>query len=378
MPSGRWWARLGLATLLGSGPSVRATEPPDFTTRVVPALTKAGCNAGSCHGAALGRGGLRLSLLGYDPGADYDSLVRESEGRRVDLARPGKSLVLRKPAGDLDHEGVRGSQAGVVVRASRDARERTIPTGLDHVHALAFSPDGATLAVAGGSPAKSGAVELRSWPTGDLLGRLEGPEDVVYDAAWLDGGRALVTAGADRIVRVWDVRTRREVAALEGHSGPVLAIAVGPDGEWLCSGGADGTIRVWEPGPWRLARSLTNHSGPVHALAVRPARPGNGPTSLASAGGDGTVRVWQPATGRMVRIVRHPAAVLCLAWDRDGSRLVTGAKDGRLRVVDGDGDAVLAERPLSRGWITSLIVPLDESPRLAGDSAGVVHAARQR
>src|SRR5687767_9983520 len=106
MPSGRWRrTSLGLVALLGAGVVARASEAPDFATRVVPALTKAGCNAGSCHGAALGRGGFRLSLLGYDPGADYDSLVREYEGRRVDLARPEKSLVLRKPTGELEHGG---------------------------------------------------------------------------------------------------------------------------------------------------------------------------------------------------------------------------------------------------------------------------------
>jgi WD40 repeat protein len=85
------------------------------------------------------------------------------------------------------------------------------------------------------------------------------------------------------------------------------------------------------------------------------------------------VRLWQPAIGRMVRIVRHPAAVLCVAWDRDGSHLITGSKDGRLRVVDGDSDAVLTERHLSRGWITGLTVPPDGSPILAGDSDGMVH-----
>ena len=65
---------------------------------------------------------------------------------------------------------LRGSQAGVVFRSSRDGRERAIPTSLDHVLALAFSPDGSTLAIAGGSPAESGAVELRAWPSGDLAG----------------------------------------------------------------------------------------------------------------------------------------------------------------------------------------------------------------
>ena len=155
MPSGRWRISLGLAILLGPGAVIRASGPPDFATRIVPALTKAGCNAGSCHGAALGRGGFRLSLLGYDPGADYDSLVREYEGRRVDLARPGKSLVLRKPAGELDHGGgVRLSTAGEGYQTLRDWIATGAARGSDRlVRALKVTPDAATLASTGGSVA---------------------------------------------------------------------------------------------------------------------------------------------------------------------------------------------------------------------------------
>lgn len=77
----------------------------DFDTEIVPLLTKAGCNAGACHGAAAGRGGFKLSLLGGDPAADYDAIVLERKGRRVNLAKPDESLVFLKPTGDLPHEG---------------------------------------------------------------------------------------------------------------------------------------------------------------------------------------------------------------------------------------------------------------------------------
>ena len=83
----------------------KSPQSTDFETQVLPVLTKAGCNSGACHGAAIGRGGFKLSLLGYDPQADYDSLVNEFEGRRVNLAHPEKSLVLRKPSVEVSHEG---------------------------------------------------------------------------------------------------------------------------------------------------------------------------------------------------------------------------------------------------------------------------------
>jgi hypothetical protein len=79
--------------------------PVDFDTDVLPVLTRAGCNAGACHGAAAGRGGFKLSLFGGDPAADYRAIVSDLEGRRVNLARPERSLLLLKPTWELDHEG---------------------------------------------------------------------------------------------------------------------------------------------------------------------------------------------------------------------------------------------------------------------------------
>jgi hypothetical protein len=85
-----------------------AVEPEgrvDFDTQIIPVLTKAGCNAGACHGATAGRGGFKLSLLGSDAAADYEAIAQAFEGRRVNLARPELSLVLAKPTGQLDHGG---------------------------------------------------------------------------------------------------------------------------------------------------------------------------------------------------------------------------------------------------------------------------------
>lgn len=77
----------------------------DFPTRILPILTKAGCNAGACHGAAVGQGGFKLSLLGYDPDQDYETITRELGGRRIDLDNPDQSLILRKPTRQLRHKG---------------------------------------------------------------------------------------------------------------------------------------------------------------------------------------------------------------------------------------------------------------------------------
>ncbi|MEM9701557.1 MAG: DUF1549 domain-containing protein, partial [Planctomycetota bacterium] len=72
---------------------------------MVPALTRLGCNAGACHGAAAGRGGLSLSLYGGDPASDYDAIVRAFRGRRVNRVRPEDSLLLLKATESIDHGG---------------------------------------------------------------------------------------------------------------------------------------------------------------------------------------------------------------------------------------------------------------------------------
>lgn len=68
-------------------------------------LSRAGCNMGACHGNLSGKGGFKLSLRGEDLGFDLLALTRELQGRRLDLVEPGNSLMVRKPLGQLPHEG---------------------------------------------------------------------------------------------------------------------------------------------------------------------------------------------------------------------------------------------------------------------------------
>lgn len=78
---------------------------PRFSVDVMPVLTKAGCNMGACHGAGAGKGGFKLSLLGYDPDADYEVITRGAGARRVAPAQPENSLLLRKPSFAVFHKG---------------------------------------------------------------------------------------------------------------------------------------------------------------------------------------------------------------------------------------------------------------------------------
>jgi hypothetical protein len=89
---------------------VKVTEatgllPVDFERDIQPILVRQGCNQGACHGKARGQNGFQLSLLGFDPNFDHDALTKEARGRRLFLADPESSLLLKKATSVAPHGG---------------------------------------------------------------------------------------------------------------------------------------------------------------------------------------------------------------------------------------------------------------------------------
>lgn len=80
-------------------------RPLDFSQEIIPILTKASCNMGGCHGKAEGQNGFKLSVFGFSPPADHEAIVKEGRGRRVSLASPKQSLLLRKATAQEPHGG---------------------------------------------------------------------------------------------------------------------------------------------------------------------------------------------------------------------------------------------------------------------------------
>ena len=116
---------------------------------MIPVLTKAACNSGGCHGALAGKGGLKLSLRGYNPEADYNALTRQTAGRRVVKGAPESSLLLLKPTMAIGHGGGERIKKGSVdyrliadwIRAGARGPAESDPT----VQKLEVSPRQATL-----------------------------------------------------------------------------------------------------------------------------------------------------------------------------------------------------------------------------------------
>ena len=119
-----------------------AGDRVDFHNQLIPVFTKHGCNSGACHGAAIGRGGFKLSLYGGDPSSDYEAIVRQLGGRRVNLSRPTESLIVLKPAEYVAHGG------GTVIDYDSEAARLLItwikqgahPEALAHLERIEVTP----------------------------------------------------------------------------------------------------------------------------------------------------------------------------------------------------------------------------------------------
>ena len=83
-----------------------------FVEQVLPILSRAGCNGGACHASQHGKGGFTLSVMGYDPPADRNAIVRDRMQRRVNLLNPTDSLLLKKPTMTVPHGGGRRLEVG--------------------------------------------------------------------------------------------------------------------------------------------------------------------------------------------------------------------------------------------------------------------------
>ena len=260
---------------------------------------------------------------------------------------------------------------------------RRAAPGPARILALAYLDGGRILAAGGGTPGELGETVLIDARSLQARATVGGHEDLVMGLAV--HGSLLAQASADGTVRVVrlnaDAKAAEPALRLVGHSGPVLAVAFAPDGSYLVTASADRAVKVWSARDGALARSLNHHLEAVHALAFSP-KPeasgaaggdGNVPAICATGSADRTLRLWQPETGRMVRIVRkHEGAILALVWAPDGKSIYTAGAEGLLRKVAADSDEITGSWKAHDDWIHAMAMSPDGRMLATGDASGSV------
>ena len=307
---------------VGSGSRRASCQPPEGGA-VVLAFARDGKTIASGHATATYLWeGPSLQSLGRFPG----------QGLALAFTPDGRSLAVGRRDHTVQLIDVAGRQALAV-----------LPGYTRPVACLAFSPDGQTLASASSHLndavwwADGGEVVL--WSTGgeDRARSTLHAHAALSSLACTSDGKLLASAQGNTL-KVWDLTTRQEVGALEGHKGPILALAGTADGSHLASGSADGTIGLWDLKTRRRLHSFPGDTGPVRVLAFSP----DGRV-LASGSSDYTVRLWD-VPGRKLRQVlgKHSWVVTALAFSPDGKVLASGSGVVDLRTMtSGKGELKL-------------------------------------
>jgi WD40 repeat protein len=281
-----------------------------------------------------------ITIVGDDPVSS-----RQDFEARLSALAPGAKLSLSL---------ARGSQT-ITVEVALGAKPAPVP------RAPAFAADGAPLL------------------------RLDagGHQALINDVAFTSDGARLISAGDDKLIRVWDLSTGKTVRtfrgeASEGDSGKVYTMALSPDGKWLAAGGwmdkstaslpCCGDIRLYDFASGELKTLLRGHTSVVESIAFSP----DSKKLISGSGqGDFSAIIWDVDRGVLLhRLSGHTDQVHAVGFTPDGARAVTGSYDNDLRlwrVADGQEIARMHQPEKVRSLAVS-----SDGTIASGDRAGEI------
>jgi WD40 repeat protein/transcriptional regulator with XRE-family HTH domain len=244
--------------------------------------------------------------------------------------------------------------------------QRVWQAHLSDMTALAFSPDGRTLATVSFDTTiklwnvKNGTLLWTGWQTGGIIA-----------VAFAPDGHLLASGGNDGRIHLWDVQRGVEVQTLADQRTVIGTLAWSPDGRLLASGCIDGNIWMWNaleavPGP--QVQKLVGHTNWVSGLVFAPDS-----RQLASASFDGTVKLWDTEHGTWLHTVaEHSDQMLRVVWSPDGRMLASCSFDHTIwlwDVTEGRSHAVLHGHT---GVIYGLAFAPDSHTLLSGSDDGTI------
>jgi WD40 repeat protein len=253
------------------------------------------------------------------------------------------------------------------------------------VTGIEFAPDGRTLALADGVTGQSGYLRLIDTTEGKIAASWRAHGDTIFDLEFSRDGTQLVTAGGDKLIKVWELASKKEVARLEGHTAQVLSVAFNTNATQVVSGGADKGIKVWDIKTREKIISLGGHSATVTSVAW----PGDG-TVIVAATDKGLVSAYtnlKAHTGEQSsnggdekKIGDANETVTCMAVARDAKTFFAGSHEGVVHVWNSEkkvlGKLIPATNSIDFSSATTLKNgPPRSSKRVSSDSNSELRTA---
>jgi len=201
---------------------------------------------------------------------------------------------------------------------------KTVKGHSSYVNHLIISPDGERLV----SASADKTIKIWHLATGkEIRTLIQDAKHIDYFAISHDWS-SIATVSGDNTIKIWDFATGKEIRTLTGHSSFVNYLAISPDDKKLVSASADNTIKIWDFATGKEIRTLTGHSSSVKPLVISP----DGKI-LVSGSADKTIKIWDFATGKEIRtLTGHSSSVNSLAISPDGRTLVSGSADSTIKM----------------------------------------------
>jgi WD40 repeat protein len=294
-------------------------------------------HAKSVESMAVTDGGKRLITVSGEGALLWDVAT----GKRLKALVAGDVRCMAvAPAGNL--LAVANSRGAVAVHELATGKERFVKNHNDYVFGLAFSPDGATLASAGGD------AQIRLWKiaNGFALGTLTGHKDTVLDVVFHPGGKLLYSLGVDRALIEWDLTTGQETRRLtEPAPWWATALALSADGKTLALSLSSGSaqpledrlthLRLFDMTTLKERFRAVLPAAWVSSVALSPDGRYLAAGCLLARVEEGHVRMWDTATGKKTALKPGNAqGVLCVRFLGDGTALASAGDDKMVRLWD--------------------------------------------
>ncbi|GAX43555.1 WD-40 repeat-containing protein [Tolypothrix sp. NIES-4075] len=219
----------------------------------------------------------------------------------------------------------------MTLRSSLEGLDKS-PNGIGHaagVYGVSFSPDGQTIATAGGE----GWVKLWRTRDGYMIKTLQGHSSGVNSVSFSPDEPILASASDDKTVKLWDIITDKEIKTLTGHIAAVNSISFSPDGKTIASASADKTIKIWDIITAKEIKTLTGHTAAVNSISFSPDE-----RMLASASADNTIKLWDIATGKLIKtLIGHSDSVISVTFSPDGKTIASASADKTIKIWNLDG-----------------------------------------